>query len=366
MSTYTDTCEALAVCIASKQPVILWGAPGQGKTSVLNAIAASSDRMIRTVLASIREPSDFAGLPNIVNGRTVLIPPDWAEDIAVTGDGILFFDEISTAPPATQAAMLRVALERIAGDKFLGDDVSIVAAANPPEQAADGWDLSAPMANRFTHLDWALPADVVRDGFSIGWPEIVIPQVNQQLLNEKVTEGRLLVGAFLGARPDHLTRVPDSTNEAGRAFPTPRSWESAATLYGYATAAGASKAARRMLLNGSVGESATSEFLTYISELDLPNPEDVLANPSKWEVPTRGDRVYAVGAAVLTALKQNMSDERWVGTGKVIAHMAKADHSDVAVAIGRRWMKMRPNSSVQPDAATLRAIAPVFKAAKIF
>ena len=36
--------------------------------------------------------------------------------------------------------------------------IAIVAAANPPEQASDGWDLSAPLANRFVHLDWRATA----------------------------------------------------------------------------------------------------------------------------------------------------------------------------------------------------------------
>jgi MoxR-like ATPase len=41
-----------------------------------------------------------------------------------------------------QAALLRVVLERTVGDLSLPADVAVVAAANPPEQAADGWDLS--------------------------------------------------------------------------------------------------------------------------------------------------------------------------------------------------------------------------------
>ena len=47
-------------------------------------------------------------------------------------------------------ALLRVVLERTVGDLTLPHDVAIVAAANPPEQAADGWDLSPPLANRST------------------------------------------------------------------------------------------------------------------------------------------------------------------------------------------------------------------------
>jgi hypothetical protein len=363
--TYQDTTAALGVAVAAKAPVILWGAPGQGKTSVLESIATDTRRMLRTVLASIREPSDFAGLPSIVDGKTRLIAPDWAQDIAKTGDGILFFDEISTAPPATQAAMLRVALDRVAGDLYLGDNVSIVAAANPPEIAADGWDLAAPMANRFCHLDWALPADVVRDGFSIGWPEIQVPTLDEARLAKETAEARLLVGAFLGARPDMVTVIPKATAEAGRAFPTPRSWEMAADLYAAATAAGVSGTARRMLVTGAVGQAAGAEFLAYVADLDLPDPEALLADPASFVAPTRGDRVYAIGASVLAAVKGNNTKERWQAAGKVVAAIAKADHSDVAVAIGKRWMSIRPSNDVMPDAESLKALTPILKAAKI-
>lgn len=364
--TYQDTASALGVAVASKTPVILWGAPGQGKTSVLEAIADDTNRLLKTVLASIREPSDFAGLPNIVDGQTRLIAPDWAQAIVNDGGkGILFFDEISTAPPATQAAMLRVALDRIAGDLYLGDNVSIVAAANPPEIAADGWDLAAPMANRFVHLDWTLPADVVRDGFSIGWPEIPVPFANPEDVERETISALLLVGAFLGARNDMVTVIPTATAEAGRAFPTPRSWEMAAKLYGYATAAGVSNVSRRMLITGSVGLAAANEFLNYVSELDLPDPEVLLADPSKFVAPTRGDRVYAIGASVLTAVKNNNTAERWKAAGKVVAAIAKADHSDVAVAIGKRWMDIRPSTDVMPDSESLTALTPILKAAKI-
>jgi hypothetical protein len=363
--TYSDTSAALGVAVAAKSPVILWGAPGQGKTSVLESIAEDTGRMLRTVLASIREPSDFAGLPTIVDGKTRLIAPDWAQDIAEKGNGILFFDEISTAPPATQAAMLRVALDRVAGDLYLGDEVSIVAAANPPEIAADGWDLAAPMANRFCHLDWALPADVVRDGFSIGWPEVPVPQIDPARVEKEIISAKLLVGAFLGARPDMVTVMPKATAEAGRAFPTPRSWEMAATLYAYATTAGVSGTARRMLVTGTVGQGAGAEFLAYVADLDLPDPEMLLADPDKFVAPTRGDRVYAVGASVLAAVKNNNTPERWQAAGKVVAKIASADHSDVAVAIGKRWMAIRPSADVMPDAASLKALTPILKAAKI-
>src|SRR4051794_16782987 len=100
-----------------------------------------------TVIAAIREPSDFAGLPIVSHDEVRFAPPRWAQRLAASGKGVLFLDEISTAPPAVQAALLRVVLERVVGDLPLPDGVVVIAAANPPEQAADGWDLAAPLPN---------------------------------------------------------------------------------------------------------------------------------------------------------------------------------------------------------------------------
>jgi MoxR-like ATPase len=58
---------ALAIAVAARVPVLLWGAPGTGKTSVVRALADAAGWPCETVIASIREPADFAGLP-VVTG----------------------------------------------------------------------------------------------------------------------------------------------------------------------------------------------------------------------------------------------------------------------------------------------------------
>ena len=124
--------EALGVAVAARVPVLLWGAPGTGKTATIRAMAEQMGWPCETVIASIREPSDFAGLPIVVGDGVRFAPPGWARRLAETGHGLLFLDELSTAPPAVQAALLRVVLERVVGDLALPDEVSVVAAANPP------------------------------------------------------------------------------------------------------------------------------------------------------------------------------------------------------------------------------------------
>src|SRR3954471_24972085 len=116
---------ALAIAVAARVPVLLSGAPGTGKTSVVRAMAAAAGWPCETVIASIREPADFAGLPIVAGAdggahrRGGFAPPRWAVALAEAGSGVAFFDEISTAPPAVQAALLRVVLERTVGDLVL-------------------------------------------------------------------------------------------------------------------------------------------------------------------------------------------------------------------------------------------------------
>jgi MoxR-like ATPase len=118
--------------------VCLWGDPGIGKSALIHAAAAADDVSCETVIGSLREPSDFAGLPVVTDDGVRMEPPAWARRLKEAGAGYLFLDELSTATPAVQAAMLGVALERRVGDLQLPRGVRVVAAANPPERAADG------------------------------------------------------------------------------------------------------------------------------------------------------------------------------------------------------------------------------------
>lgn len=63
---------ALGVAVACRCPVLLWGVPGTGKTSAVTEMAAASEWPLEVVIASIREPSDFAGLPVVSNGSWTL------------------------------------------------------------------------------------------------------------------------------------------------------------------------------------------------------------------------------------------------------------------------------------------------------
>jgi AAA domain (dynein-related subfamily) len=361
---YFDNASALGICLMGNVPVILWGPPGNGKTSVLNAFATAKSMHMETVIASIREPADFGGLPVIDGGQVSLAPPAWAKRLAAAENGAIgFLDELSNATPAVQAAALTVILDRQVGDLHVGEQVRWVAAANPPEQAADGWDLSAPLANRFCHLDWSVPASVMREGFTLGWPEIPVPSLDPEKAQAKLAEARLLMGVFVETRPDLVTLVPSSASESGRAFPTPRSWDMAARLYATALAVGASESVITLLLHGTVGIGAANEFMHYADTLDLPNPEDLLKDPEAFECPDRGDKVYAIAASVLSATLNNMTVDRWVACGDILATIADAGHADIAYNTGRKWapVDVRPAKAV-PSSKAVASLAPILTA----
>lgn len=361
---YEANYRALAICIAARIPVILWGPPGQGKTSVIRAIADQQGRHLEVLLASIREPQDFAGLPSIHEGRARLVPPDWALRLADIGDGILFTDEVNTAPPSVQAALLRVSLDKVAGDCDLGPDTSVVAAANPPEQAADGWDLAPPLANRFCHLNWDLPAEVVRDGFTGKWRHYPVPATSPSDVHGAITRESVNVAGFLSARPDLATALPKTSAEQGRAFPTPRSWEMVAVLTAWANVTGQSEGVHRVLVRGCVGPGASAEYLTYRESLDLPDPEKVLSKPRDFVVPSRTDQIYVIGAGVLAVLRNNLTSERWDAAGVVLERIANSGHPDIAVSFARDWIAERPTDKM-PDTGVLRALIPLLKEARL-
>jgi AAA domain (dynein-related subfamily) len=358
----TATSSALGIALVANIPVLLWGGPGTGKSSVIVGLAKSVNVPCETVIASIRDPSDFGGLPVVREEGVELVPPRWAQRLASAGSGILFLDEISTAPPAVQAALLRVVLERTVGDLALPPAVRIVAAANPPEQAADGWDLAPPLANRFCHLDWSISSSVWADGFVSGFAAPKMPTLHAESLGAFRLKVKSELAAYLATRPGSLSQPPVDGAEAGRAWPSPRSWTMAADLFATAQAAHASDEVIALLVAGCVGPGAAGAYLGWRAELDLGDPEDALRNPDDYVIPDRGDRAYASLNGVVGAVLSNNTPDRWANGWRAIAKGTSKRHPDLAIVCVRRLLANKPEGA-QPPREVLNLMTPVLREA---
>ena len=261
-------------------PVLLWGRPGVGKSSFIEGLA-QPDLQVTTLIASIHDPTDFSGLPILEEGTVRYAVPNWVTEFRDDSDGILFLDELSTAPPSVQAALLRVVFERRVGFARLPDSVRIVAAANPPDLMIGGWDLSPPLRNRFVHLQWSIPAELYVRSLSQGWTAAEMPRIDRGRHAEKLAEWKSKVAGFLRLHPDALY---GDAEEDAYGFASPRTWDYAAALLASCEVLGlsgdeaAAEHQRTMLqlIAGCLGEGTAIPFLEFINRMRLPPAEDVL------------------------------------------------------------------------------------------
>ena len=354
-NTSTPMLRALAACIHSNTPALLWGSPGVGKTASLTAHGEAWGYRVETVVGSIREASDFMGRPVVDHdtGTVRYSPLSWAQRLVDAERGLLFLDELTTAPPSVQRAMLRIAQEREVGEITLPDTVSIVAAANPPEIAVDGWDLAAPVANRFVHLDWFFDADSWLDGVVSDFASFRPAALSDMLgsgADADQARVRGAVTAFLRSRRDLHSVVPTDPALAGKGWPSPRSWTNAMSVLGHLHRN--DEDAALIALKGAVGEGAAIEYLAWLATADLHDPEDVLANPDivAWS-DERPVRLWALIGSVSALVTTRADKATWEKGVAVLIACAEGNRPDVAMPAALRLLNNVPKGAKIPQAA---------------
>jgi len=344
----------LNVAYASNVPLLLWGDAGVGKSARITSFGRANGLLTQTIIASINEPATFGGFPVQTDGGAALLPTAWAMSLKGT-QGILFIDELTTAPPSVQAACLRVINDAVVGDCDMGKGVRRWAAANPPDIAADGSVLAAPLANRFMHITVRFDLEEWSRGFlngfagtgyappPTGW-EARIPMV------------RAAIVAFLRRRPALAHARPKDAVAGGGAWPSPRTWDMAATVMAVAGAMGVSDDTMHECMAGCVGDGAAVEFLAWQRAQDLPDPEALLSGAA-WDVPADGSKAYATMASVVACVTARPDQARWVRAWDILIMAHDKGHADLAVLCARSMAEalVKTGQYRMPPAATKMA-----------
>jgi MoxR-like ATPase len=257
--------------VSRQRPAFIWGLPGAGKSDVVAQTANELGIELRDVRLNLMDPVDLKGFPVVKgtgkNQQMGFVPPDF---LPTKGEGILFLDEMNSAPQSVQAAAYGLILNRRLGDYELPKGWSMLAAGNRSGDRGVVNTMPSPLANRLVHIDFEVDVD---DWFE--WATVAgISDVTR---------------AFVKFRPNLLHSFNPSTNE--RAFPTPRSWQ----LVDDVTQSSLQPDIEYELIKGTVGEGAAAEYLAFSrTAKDLPSVEEILLNPDTAPIPNEPAGKYAV------------------------------------------------------------------------
>jgi hypothetical protein len=278
-----------------RSAVMLWGAPGIGKTDIVKQISEELGLPVIMLSLNKMSPVDIMGVPYFdkETGKTVWGVPEIYPDENRDGKkGILFVDEINTAAPSVQAAAYQLILDRKVGNYRLPDGWFIVAAGNRNKDKGVTFKMPAPLINRFAmHMNIEPDIDA--------WCEWAY----RNKIDERII-------GFLKWKPDYLHKQPEEL-EDNKGFPTPRSWENASKLLTIFTGDEVID-----VLGDCVGEGVSTEFSSWTNVYKrLPNTEDILTGKiTKLDINSDDEKnasvMYALSTSIISNVIKKPSVER--------------------------------------------------------
>jgi hypothetical protein len=292
-------------------PVMLWGPPGVGKSQMVAQIAASHEVTLIDIRLSQMEPSDLRGIPFLKDQIVDWAIPAMLPDAKRHGvKGILFLDEITSAPPSVAAAAYQLILDRSLGEYKVPDQWAIIAAGNRQGDRGVTYTMPAPLANRFSHYE----VDVNLDDW-VAW-------AYANGIDERVI-------GFLRFRPDLVFDFDPSYNPV--AFPSPRSWEFAhRALQKFGEDPGLLVSA----LQACVGKAAGVELNAFVESLHQMPDLDAIVSGEDVDAPAELDLQYAVASALVARAiraKDSVNGEAVKIHGNILVYASKFPQRDMGV-----------------------------------
>lgn len=272
-------------------PIMIWGPPGVGKSSVIRDIAHDLDIGYIDVRLAQREPIDIRGLPVPTDdGVHWHISAEWPRD--PDSKGIIIFDELTAADRALQVAAYEFILDRRLGDLYtVPEGWYIVGAGNRASDRAVATTMSSALANRFLHVE-------------------IEPEVDSWIKWSIRHNIHPLVTGFIRFKPECFFTMEGNLE---RGWPSPRSWERVSTMM-HLQGNGNSQSMRMLdiAIEGLIGAEAGIEFNAYrqwggeiyhVLEMMLDDKKNVV-------IPQQADQKYAVCSAMVYHLWKGKNKEQ--------------------------------------------------------
>lgn len=302
-------------------PVDIRGLSGVAKSERIEAAAKKIGLRCWTVNASTASPEDFYGaLVPTPDGVIIECVMDAARKAIEAGEGVIFLDEITTVRPAVQAPMLSFINERRVGSHFLPSRVRITMASNPPEYAVAGFDLAPPMANRMAHRKYVAPTGSEWADWLLGTNQPELPDIGslddvvQQNWGEVWSTCMGLFASYMKANSKEIHNQPKpDAEDSGGSWPSHRTWYMLARATATVRALPneiAPKILEKEFAEALVGKAAAKQWMTYVRNMDLPSPRDMLKN--QWRIDeNRPDKAFASLASMTAFVTSQTGDDRF-------------------------------------------------------
>ena len=263
---------------------MIWGGPGIGKSDITNQLGTTLNRKVLDLRANLFDPVDIRGVPHIVRDAAQAttewaVPSIFPTEKDGTG-GILFIDELPTAPPATQNAFLQLLLTGRIGEYQLPEGWGIIAAGNRLSDRAAVFQMPSAAKNRFWHCE-------------------LEPNLEDwcKWANKEGVEDSII--AFLRMKSDLLYNFNPDEN----AFPTPRTWEFVDRKFklGYNDqSTDINEQDRYYDIAGLIGDGPAGEMITFLEHREkMPDIDKLMKEPNSFNVNKNEVSIlYAICGAV--------------------------------------------------------------------
>lgn len=296
--------------------VMLWGAPGVGKSQAIRQVASRLEANTgkKCVVTDVRlllfNPIDLRGIPTANADKTLAIwlkPQIFQMNPDKGVINLLFLDEISAAPQSVQAAAYQITLDRIIGEHKLPDNCIVIAAGNRVTDKSVSFKMPRALANRLCHLE-------VESNFD-SWHRWAISAGLSPI-----------VTGFLSFRRNYL--IENESESESLAFPTPRSWEMVSNLLNMS---GQNLTAIYDLVCGCIGTGVASELRTWCRVFKaLPSIDDIFRGKCS-SVPKQTDELYALVASMVAYAKDHKDNTALIENSLSYSLLLPPDFSVVLV-----------------------------------